>query len=91
MLGYDAENNILVISTLTQPGGVMAIRVELPSDERRRKAEEQRIIESLRRAHTGFMRIDGLALYDMSSVRKWSIWALVWGVIIAVYLTYYRR
>jgi len=89
MLGYDSHNHVLVVSTITQPGGVVALRVDLPQDERIRRAEEARIVSSLRQSHTGFTIIDGLAQPDYGRFRNWTLWALVWVLIYYFYFKFY--
>ncbi len=84
MLGYDSESRILVLSTITQPGGVVALRLDLPQDPLLRKAEEARIVHSLQKAHTGFTKLDGLASPDNTRFKKWTLWTLVWVVIFAL-------
>lgn len=84
MLAYDSENHVLVMSTLTQPGGVIALRPELPADKDKMKAAEVKLATDLRKVHNGFFFVDGLAKPDMSSIKSWSLWALV-SLIIGYY------
>jgi len=89
MLGYDPISKILVISTLTQPGGVLALRMDMPSDSRRKAVEEARLISTLQHAHAGFVRIDGLATFNYSRLKEWSIWGLAWVIVIYLYYRYF--
>lgn len=89
MLAYDTESHILILSTLTQPGGVVALRPELPQDEKRMKDEELRMMQNLRKLHKGFFKIDGLAKPDMSVIKSWSLWTLVWLIIAYLYYHYF--
>ncbi len=89
-LGYDAESRLLILSTLTQPGGVVALRLDLPSNERAAKIEEAKILGDLRRAHNGFIRIDGLAKIETSRIKQWSLWTLVWLIVYWLYYAYGR-
>jgi hypothetical protein len=67
---------------VTEPGGVTAIKVDLPSNPKARKVEEARLIEALRRAHSGFMLIRGTAhQVEPSAIKEWSLWAFVWALI----------
>jgi len=86
LLAYDREAQVLILSTLTQPGGTLALKLELSRDPRMRELEEKRLLEKLRKAHNGFITIDGLVQYDYSKLKNWSLWALVWIVI--GFLTY---
>ena len=89
MLGYDPETGILVLSTLTLPGGVIALKLDLPKDDRLKEAEEIKIIANLQNAHTGFIRLDGLANPDYSKLKHWSLWALVWVIIFYISNKYF--
>lgn len=82
MLAYDSENHILIFSTITQPGGVVAIKPDLPPDEIRLKAMEQNLMTDLRKVHNGFFKVDGLARSDMSPVKSWSLWTFLWLIIL---------
>ena len=89
-IGYDSENQTLILSSLTQPGGRVAMRVVLPSNEKAKKIEEARLIERLRKAHTGFTLINGMAKPDMPKIRQWSLWTFIWAVLIYLWLTFGR-
>jgi hypothetical protein len=91
MLGYDPDSKILVLSTLTQPGGVLALRMDMPSDKRRRAIEETRLMNTLQQAHAGFTRLDGLATYNYSRLREWSVWGLAWVIVIYLYYRYFIK
>ncbi|MCX6646999.1 MAG: hypothetical protein NTY09_11700 [bacterium] len=77
MLAYDSENHVLVLSILTEPGGVIAIRPDLPSDQSNMKAAEENLTNKLREIFYGFFRIDGLAKPDYSAFKSWSLWAFM--------------
>jgi hypothetical protein len=77
MLAYDSENHVLVLSILTEPGGLIAIRPDLPSDEVSMKAAEENLTNKLREIFYGFYKIDGLARPDFSAFKSWSLWAFV--------------
>jgi len=84
MLGYDSQNSTLVLSIMTEPGGAVAIRLDLPQDRDLRKAEEKRILTSLRIAYAGLTFIDGLAVPDRNRFRQtmgwWFAWLLLFGL-----------
>ncbi len=86
--GYDAQSHLLILSTLTQPGGLVAMRLDLPSNPKNRKVEEERLIKLMAKAHTGFSRIDGMAQQDYSGLKHWSLWTLVWLLVIWLYLAF---
>lgn len=86
-LGYDSENKTLVISTVAEPSGVVALKVELPDEARALQYEESKLVQNLQKAHTGFMRIDGMIKYDYSRIRYSSLWWLIWIVVIYLFLT----
>lgn len=89
-LGYDSENQILVLSTLTQPGGRVAMRLDLPSNEKIRKVEEARLIERLKKAHTGFTLINGMAKPDIPKIKMTIVWVFVWLLLFYLSITYGR-
>ena len=80
--GYDSQSHVLILSTLTQPGGVVALKIEIPGDKRARQIEQAKLIESLQKSHAGFIRIDGLVKQDYSAFKSNIGQALMWGVII---------
>jgi hypothetical protein len=86
MLAYDSENHVLVLSILTQPGGLIAIRPDLPSDTTSLKASEENLINRLREIFYGFYKIDGLAKTDYSSLKSWSLWAF--ATLLIAYFSY---
>ncbi len=81
MLAYDRQTQILVLSTLTQPGGAMALKLDISKDPRMKEIEEKRLIEKLKKAHNGFIVLDGLVQYDYSRLKTWSLRAILWVVI----------
>jgi hypothetical protein len=78
----------LILSTLTQPGGLLAMRIDMPAGEKARKIEEARFMEKLNKVHRGFTRIDGQAVPDMSRLQTWSLWSLIWLVVWWIYFTF---
>jgi hypothetical protein len=89
-LGYDPSSQVLVLSTVTDPAGVLAMKVELPTNEIVLKAEEAKLIASLRRSHTGFMLVDGSAgRTEESSIKRWSLWAFVWAILYGIVVWMY--
>ena len=77
MLGYDSVNSTLVLSIMTEPGGAVAIKLDLPMDRELRKLEEKRILTSLRTAYAGLTFIDGLAVPDRNRFRQTMGWWFV--------------
>lgn len=89
-VGYDPENRTLILSTVTEPGGIVAIKVDLPANEKARKVEEVKMIEALRRAHSGFMLIGGTAReVEPSAIKEWSLWAFIWVLIWTAAIWFY--
>jgi hypothetical protein len=83
-MGYDSDSDILILSTVTEPGGVVAMKVDLPSGAKAKEMEKQHIISNLRRAHTGFMLFQGEAKeVSEPGIKKWSFWTLIWLLILA--------
>jgi len=78
MLAYDSENGIMILSTLTQPGGVVALKLDLPQDKKMRVIEEKRILTDLRKVYSGLSNIDGLATIDNDRFKQTIVWWLVW-------------
>ncbi|MFH1675745.1 MAG: hypothetical protein ABIC40_01885 [bacterium] len=83
-LGYDRENSILVISVITNPGGVIALQLDMPSDKAVRKSETDALVKGLRQAHTGFTFIDGLARVHQSKIKQRILWGFAWAIIIGI-------
>jgi hypothetical protein len=84
-LGYDPESHVLVISTVTEPAGVLAMRIDYSSDPKILKVEEADLMDRLRRAHTGFMLLAGDAKMDEAPpIKQWSLWTLIWLVILGI-------
>lgn len=85
LVGYDKESGLLVLSTVTEPGGLVALKVEYSSNEDMRKYEEEKLIADLKRSHTGFMLLESYSSQgDNTRVKQWSLWTLVWGLIFLV-------
>lgn len=82
--GYDPATQILVISTLTQPGGLLPLKLNLPSNPRTRKIVETELMTQFREAHGGFMKIDGQVRFNSSTIKTWSWQALIWAIIIVL-------
>jgi hypothetical protein len=94
LVGYDRLSHILVLSTVTEPGGVVAMRVDLPFDEKERQTEETKLIDNLRRSHTGFTLFDSRANEgEEPAIKQWSLRALIWVVIVglAIWLYYMSK
>jgi len=89
MLAYDNENNVMVLSTLTQPGGVVALKVNLSKDIRLHAKEQQRLIRDMKKIHPGFTTINGLAVTDVSKIKSWSLNTLLWLIVIGLYYEYF--
>ncbi len=88
-LGYDPENNTIVLSTFAQVGGRVALRIDMPHDKKLKQVEEAKLLRELSGAHNGFNLIEGLAKPDYSKFKNWTLWTLVWAVIIYFSMKYY--
>jgi len=82
--GYDSKTQILIISTLTQPGGLVAMKIDLPTEPNARKIAEDRLVGSLAKMHPAFMRIDGQIKSDYSYWRQRIGWILVGLVLLGL-------
>ncbi|HDS31037.1 MAG TPA: hypothetical protein ENN67_08345 [Firmicutes bacterium] len=87
-LGYDPKSQILLLSTLSQPGGLVALRIDMPSNEKVRKFEEEKLMEKLNHIHRGFMNIEGQTIADTSKLQNWSLWTLVWLLVFWFYFKF---
>jgi hypothetical protein len=89
--GYDSKAQILILSTLTQPGGLVAMKIDMPADPHRRKIEEEKLIKNLSDMHAGFLRIDDMVKFDTNSLKTWSYQTLIWLLLTLGYLYNLRR
>jgi len=88
MLALDAESNILIVSILTHPGGSVALKLDLPDDERRKKLELSRITSGLKKAHSGFSFINGMVELDTNKWKQATLKGLFGALLIYVYIRF---